>query len=91
MRLFTLLSFQHVVLYLIPTLIFIIVFGVGLGYSHFHSKSSEARKSDIHARFPEDIEGRNAPFPLVMTLLLVGTIAWILCYIIWIGILEVKI
>jgi len=91
MRFFSLLGFQHVVLYLIPTLVFIIVFGVGLGYTHFHGKDSEIRKSEIHARFSENIEGRNAPFPLVMTLIMAGTIAWMLCYIVGIGILGVKI
>lgn len=91
MRFFTLLSFQHVVLYLLPTLIFIIVFGTGLGYSHFHSKNSEARKREIHTRFAENIEDRNAPFPLCMALILAGTIAWMLCYIFGIGLLGVRI
>jgi hypothetical protein len=91
MRLFTLLGIQHIILYLIPTLIFIIIFGMALGYTHFQGKDSEARKSEIHTRFPEDIEDRKAPFPLAMTLIMVGAIAWMLCYILIIGLLGVKI
>jgi len=91
MRLFTLLSLQHVALYLLPTLVFIIVFGTGLGYTHFRGKNSETKKKEIHNRFAEDIEGRNAPFPLCMTLILVGTIAWMVCYVLGIGLLGVRI
>jgi hypothetical protein len=91
MRFFELLGFQHIVLYLVPTLVFIIVFGTGLGFIHFQSKNSELRKQEIHNRYPEGIEGRNAPFPLVMTLIIAGTIAWMLCYILGIGLLKVRI
>ncbi len=91
MRFFTLLSFQHIVLYLFPTLIFIIVFAVSLGFIHFHGKDSEVRKQEIHNRYPEDIEGRNAPFPLAMTFIIAGTIAWMLCYILGVGLLGVRI
>ena len=52
MRFFELLGFQHIMLYLVPTLIFIIVFGTGLGFTHFQSKNSEARKQKIHRRYP---------------------------------------
>jgi hypothetical protein len=91
MRFFSLLGFQDIVLYLFPTLVFIIVFGTGLGFTYFRSKDSEARKQEIHHRYPEGIEGRNAPFPLVMTLIMAGTIAWMLCYILGIGFLKVRI
>lgn len=91
MRFFTLLGFQHVVLYVFPTLVFILIFGIGLSYAHFRTKNSESRKSEIHDRFPDDIEGRNAPFPLIMTLIMVGTVAWVLCYILAVGLLGVKI
>ena len=91
MHLLALLGFQYFVLYLFPTLVFIIVFGTGLGFTYFRSKNSEIRKQEIHNRYPEDIEGRNAPFPLVMTLIMVGTIAWMLCYILGIGFLKVRI
>ena len=91
MRLFTLMGFQHIVLYLFPTLVFIIIFGTGLGFIHFRSKNTEARKREIHHRYPENIEGGNAPFPLAMTLIMAGTVAWMLCYILGIGLLGVRI
>ena len=91
MRLFTLLNFQHTVLYLFPALIFIIIFGMALAYSHFHTQDSEERKTRIHSRYPEDIEDRDAPFPLALILIIVGTVLWSFFYILGIGLLEVKI
>ena len=44
MRFFDLINHQHVLLFLVPTLVFILVFGVSLAFSHFHSKDSEERK-----------------------------------------------
>ena len=37
------------------------------------------------------IEERNAPFPLVLILILAGTVIWGFLYIILVGVLEVKI
>ena len=68
MRFFNLLNFQHVILYVFPTLIFIVMFGLALAFSHLKSDDSEDRKKKIIYRFPEGIEDRDAPFPLVMTL-----------------------
>lgn len=91
MRLFALLNFQHTVLYLFPALIFILIFGIALAYSHFHTKHSEERKTKIHSRYPEDIEDRDAPFPLALILIIVGTALWSFFYILGTGLLEVKI
>jgi hypothetical protein len=91
MRFFTLLSFQHIVLYVVPTLIFIVLFGVGLGYAHFKGKDDQARKARIVHRYPTGIEERNAPFPLLLVLIIAGTLLWMLLYIIGTGVLEVKI
>jgi hypothetical protein len=91
MRFFTLLSFQHIVLYVVPTLIFIVLFGVGLGYSHFKGKDDQARKERIVHRYPTGIEERNAPFPLLLVLIIAGTLLWMFLYIIGTGVLEVKI
>ena len=44
MRFFELLNFQHTMAWLFPTLVFMVVFGVGLAFSHLHGKNSEARK-----------------------------------------------
>jgi hypothetical protein len=91
MRFFTLLSFQHIVLYVVPTLIFIVLFGLGLGYSHFKGKEDEERKLRIVHRYPEGIEERDAPLPLVLVLIIAGTLLWMFLYIVGTGVLEVKI
>jgi hypothetical protein len=91
MRYFEILGIQHFAMYLFPTIAFIALFMVGLGFYHFHRKDSAERESRVIERFPEGIEGRNAPFPLITYLVLFGTVAWVLAYIILIGVLEVKI
>jgi hypothetical protein len=91
MRLFALLNFQHIMAFLFPTLIFMVVFGLALGFKHFHSADAEARKSRILERFADGIEDRNAPFPLVMIVLLAGAVIWGFFYILMHGLLEVRI
>ena len=44
MRSFELLAFRHVILFIIPTLVFIILLWVGFKSMHFKSKDSEERK-----------------------------------------------
>ena len=91
MRYFTLLNFQHVVLYLLPTLVFMVLFGVGLAYSRFHRPGEDTRRSEITYRYPEGIEECNQPFPLVLVLIIAGTVAWAFFYILFTGLLGVKI
>ena len=91
MRYFTLLGLQDVILYLVPTLVFIVIFGIALGYTHFHGKDIEGRKARIYTRFAEDIDDRKAPFPLAMTLIIIGTIVWMVGYILFTGWFGVKI
>ena len=91
MRFFTLLNFQHIILYVFPTLVFIVLLGLALGYSHFRGKKSEQRKKAILYLFPDGLEDRNAPFPIVLVLTIVGTLIWAFFYILMIGVLEVKI
>ena len=91
MRLFGLSNFQDIVLYFFPALIFMILFGVGLAYARFHSKDDERREKTIIYRYPAGIEDRDAPFPLFMTLTIVGTVIWAFFYILMHGVLGVKI
>ena len=91
MRLFNLLNFQHVMAYIFLTLIFILVFGLTLAYSHLQSDDAEERKQKIIYRFPENIEYRNAPFPLAMTLIIAGSVIWLFFYILVTGLLGIKI
>lgn len=89
MRLFELLSFQHIIAYLFPSLLFMVVFGLALGYAHLHTKDAEKRKTEIIRRFAEDITNRDAPFPLAMMLIIAGVIIWGFLYILMHGILGV--
>jgi len=91
MRYFEVLNIQHFVMYLFPTIAFIALFITGLGFYHIHRKDSAEREARIIERFPQGIEGRNAPFPLITYLVIIGTVVWVLAYIILIGVLKVKI
>ena len=91
MRLFALSNFQDIILYLFPTLIFMILFGVGLAYTHFQGKNDRQREETVIYRFPSGIEDRDAPFPLMMILIIVGTVLWAFFYILMHGLLGVKI
>ena len=48
-------------------------------------------KRKIFYRYPEEIEDKNAPFPLVMILIVAGTVIWAFFYILMHGVLEVQI
>ncbi len=91
MRHFNLLNLQHIMAFLFPALIFMLIFGVGLAFSHFHSRDSDERKRTVIYRFPEKIEDRDAPFPIFMLLITAGTLIWMFFYIYGTGILGVKI
>jgi hypothetical protein len=91
MRLFSLLNFQHIVLYVFPTLIFILIFGLLLAYSHLKSDDAKERMQKIIYRFPENIEDRDAPFPLAMMMIIAGSVIWVFFYILVTGLLGVKI
>ena len=91
MRYFELLGIQHFAMYLFPAVAFIALFVIGLGFYHFRRRDAAKRETRIIEQYPEGIEGRNAPFPLIIYLTLAGTIIWVLVYIILIGVLGVKI
>ena len=91
MRFFNLLNFQHIMGYLFPTLIFILIFGLFLAYSHLESDDVKERMKKIIYRFPEDIEDRDAPFPLAMMMVIAGAVIWAFFYILMHGVLGVKI
>lgn len=91
MRYFELLNYQHMMAALFVTLLFMVVFGIGLAYTHFVSPDAEARKKTIIGRFADGIQDRNAPFPLMMMLIIAGAMTWGLFYILMHGLLGVKI
>jgi len=88
MRYFELLGVQHVIMYVFPTLIFAFLFAIGLGFYHFRGKNAAERETRIIEKFPGGIQGRNAPFPTIAYLTIIGTIVWVLGYILTIGIKE---
>ena len=91
MRFFELLNLQHVVLYLLPALVFLFIFGTALAYSHFNTRDSEVRQKKIYAQYVEGFETRNGPFPLSLVLIIIGTVFWAFFYILIIGLLGVRI
>lgn len=91
MRLFELLSLQHFILYLFPAIITVLLLALALGYTHFRGDDSEERKNRIVGTYPSDIGERDAPFPLVLTLIILGTVLWGVGYILAHGIYGVKI
>lgn len=91
MRFFDILNLQHVVLFLFPALVFIIVFGLALAYSRFHTPKGGDSTEEIMYVFPDGIEDRRAPFPLALTLIIIGTVIWGFLYILISGLLGRKI
>jgi len=91
MRFFELLNFRHVALYLFPALVFLFIFGAALAYTHFSNRDSEGREKKIYGQYVEGFETRNAPFPLNLILIIIGTAVWAFLYILIIGLLGVKI
>ena len=91
MRFFDLVNLQHAVLFLFPTLVFIILFGLALAYAHFHTPKEEDRTRKITYVFPGGIEDRRSPFPLALMLIIAGTVIWGFLYILVSGLLGRKI
>ena len=91
MRFFQLLNFQHTMAYLFPSLLFMVVFGLGLAYTHLNTSDAQARKTKIVGRFADGITDRDAPFPLAMMLIIAGVFIWGFLYILMHGMLGVKI
>ena len=91
MRLFELLNFQDVVLYLFPAFVFLFIFGAALAYTHINNKDSEGREKKIYGQYVEGFETRNGPFPLSLILIIIGTVVWAFLYTLIIGLLGVKI
>jgi hypothetical protein len=89
MRFFNLLGFQHVVLFFIPTLILIILLYWGFSRTHFQGKDSEERKKTVVHQYPEGIEEMNAPFPVILILIIAGFLLWAFFYAFGIGQLGV--
>ncbi len=91
MHFFELRNFQHFVLYLFPALIFVFLFAVALAFMFFRKRDSEERRKRIVETYLGEIEERNAPFPLIAFMIMLGTVLWLFFYILFTGVLGVKI
>jgi hypothetical protein len=91
MRFFDLLNWQHIVLYLFPTLVFIFLFGMALGRSHFRGSDVRGKRDESYYIFPDGVEDRRSPFPLALILIIVGSVVWGFVYILVSGLIGRKI
>ena len=91
MHYFELRNIQHFILYLLPAMLGVLIFAIGLAATHFRRADDDVRMQKVHTTYPGGIEERNAPFPLVLILTIAGTLLWMILYIIFYGVLGVKI
>jgi hypothetical protein len=91
MHFFELRNIQHFIMYLFPAIIAVFLIGTALAYTHFRKKDPEGDKAKVFYRFTGGIEDRYEPIPLVLILIIVGTVIWAFFYILFTGLLEVKI
>ena len=91
MHYFELRDIQHFVLYLLPAVLGVLIFAIGLARIHFRHEDDDARMQQVHTTYAGGIEERNAPFPLILVLIIGGTVIWGVLYIIFYGVLGVRI
>ena len=91
MHYFQLRDIQHFVAYFFPAYSFVFLFAAGLAFSHFKRKRMEQEGSDVGYTFSGGIQDREGPFPLVLMLIILGTVLWALAYILAISFAEVRI
>lgn len=90
MHFFELRNIQHFVIYLLPAFLGVIIFAIGLARTHFRHEDDDKRMQEVHSTYVGGIEERDAPFPLILVLVLGGTVVWGFLYIILYGVLGVK-
>ena len=68
-----------------PALLCVVLVGIALSFSHFCGRASEERQIRVTGTYPDGIEERDAPFPLFLFLVILGTVLWGIAYIFMIG------
>jgi hypothetical protein len=91
MHYFLLRDIQHFILYLFPALLTVFLLATGFGYSHFRRRKTEEGDIRVHHIYPDGIVDSKGPFPLVLILIIAGTVLWAFFYILLLGLMEVKI
>ena len=70
MHYFELRNIQHFVLYLLPAVLGVLIFAIGLARTHFRREDADVRMPQVPTTYVGGIEERNAPFPLVLVLII---------------------
>ena len=89
MRFFELLALQHVVALVLTPLIFLVLFYLGLGYRATLAPRNDSGEEELQ-HFNDGIAKANRPYPLIITLVILGTFLWAFFYILFYGISEVR-
>ncbi|MFK5951806.1 MAG: hypothetical protein QM498_02035 [Desulfobacterium sp.] len=89
MRFFELLNTQHVLALIILTLIFAILFGVTLWVLPMFGSKSRVLNIKVVQHFADGIEKADGPFPMIIALIIGGTVLWAIYYILYYGLSEV--
>ena len=89
MRFFELLNIQQVAALIIMAIIFAILFAVALGFIPLSGTQKQAMKIKAVQDFADGIKKAEGPFPLIIGLVILGTILWALFYILFYGFSEV--
>ncbi len=89
MRFFELLNTQHVAALVLIAIIFLILFGVALSMLPMSGPRERALNINAIQHFADGIEKGDGPFPLIIALIIGGTILWALFYILFYGFTEV--
>jgi hypothetical protein len=89
MRFFELLHIQQVAALIISAVIFLILFAVTLWVLPMSGSRARALNIKPIQKFADGIEKGDGPFPLIIALIIAGTILWALFYILFYGFSEV--
>ena len=90
MRFFELLNFQHMLGSVLVPLIFMVLFGIGLSLLPLVSSKGKSEPAHEAHEFNDNISEGDGPFPMIMALIVAGTLLWALFYTLWYGFSDVK-
>ncbi len=91
MRFFELLNLQHVAGSILVPLIFMLIFAVGLSCMPLINSKDKKAEGKVIQSFNDNIGKAEGPFPLIIALIIAGTIFWGIFYILYYGYSEVNI
>ena len=91
MHYFEVRNIQYFVMYFFPGLLAVFLIGVGLAFTHFRSRDSVEQDKEALYEFPGGVRDARNPFPLILLLVIVGTVIWAFFYILAMGLFEVRI